>query len=184
MENPSIKIFLLAPTFLLLQKSVSHSGLGSIPWVWRWTKGCGGYQDPQEWAQSSLRIREVLSPQAPLLMSSTELGWGQQQADLSFLEPQHVVSQPRGWTRGEGICSFQHSPPLSPRGAQILLTHQSNHVTLDLGAYWIQGIQSQPEPVRKLSAEQSSWLEAKADKEEPSSSDISAWRNMLNRPCT
>lgn len=74
--------------------------------------------------------------------------------------------------------------PLSPRGAQILLTHQSNHVTLDLRAYWTQGIQSQPEPVRKLSAEQGSWLEAKADKEEPSSSDISAWRNMLNRPCT
>lgn len=27
---------------------------------------------------------------------STKLGWGQQQADLSFLEPQHVVSQHGG----------------------------------------------------------------------------------------
>lgn len=141
MENPSIKTFLLAPTFLLLEAALKKlwgvlgpSGMGTIK-----PENQGG-----------------LVPSGTTADLSTKLGWGQQQADLSFLEPQHVVSQHRGWKWGEGICSFQDCPCPPPPHSQIGTdSHQSNHVTLDLRAFWIQGIHSQPEPREKLSAEQS-----------------------------
>lgn len=98
-----------------------------------------GYRDPQRQAASSRRVREVSSPQAPLLILCTELlVWGQQQADLSFPEPQHVVSQHRGRKMGGGNMFISDLPP---KYAQIVLTDPSSHVTLILRANWVQGIQ-------------------------------------------
>lgn len=52
--------------------------------------------------------------------------------------------------------------------------------SLILRAYLAQGIQSQAESVKKLSAELCCDIEAKTEKEGPSSSDHPACRNMLN----
>lgn len=131
MENPSIKTTLLAPTFPSLKKSIPQSGLGTSPSMRSCAKGCVGYADPQERAEPSRRDREVSSPQAPLLRLCTKAGslvWGQQQADLSFPEPQRVVSQRRGGKEGEEYVYFRPAP--HPRHAQILLTDRSSHVSL------------------------------------------------------
>lgn len=115
--------------------------------VWEPASQCGdahvGYRDPQRRAASSRRVREVSSPQAPLLILCTELlVWGQQQADLSFPEPQRVVSQHRGRKMG-GVGGGEY---VYFRPAPQICTDCPNRPiqpcnTLILRANWVQGIQ-------------------------------------------
>lgn len=142
-KNPSNKTLLLAPAFLLLKKISPAVWAGNQPLSAEVHERLCGVRRPPGTSTIEQQSQGGLHPlrhHCWYCAQSSLLGWGQQQADLSFPEPQRVVSQHRGGKQGEEYGCFRPAPQVctdSPK--RTIQTCNS----LILRAYSVQGIQSQ-----------------------------------------